>query len=129
MSGQLPLREIARRKLPPKIIAPKENCPLNNSSRTIAPQESCTWKITLWKIAPEENLPPPPPHLVHSFDWKPFLLLEVIVFTDFVVFKDHLIAISGYLYIEIHHVQIKYTKVAIFQRFNYLFFEYNHNRN
>ena len=36
---------------------------------------------------------------VHSFQWKPFLLVEVIVFIDFVVFKDHLITMSGYLFI------------------------------
>ena len=35
---------------------------------------------------------------VHSFWCKPFLLVETIVSIDFVVFKDHLIAISGYLY-------------------------------
>ena len=35
---------------------------------------------------------------VYSFWWKPFLLLEAIVFIDFMVFKDQLIAISEYLY-------------------------------
>ena len=34
---------------------------------------------------------------VHSFQWKQFLLVEAIVFIDFVVFKDQLIVISGYL--------------------------------
>ena len=35
---------------------------------------------------------------VHSFCWEPFLLVEAIVFIDFMVFKDQLIAISQYLY-------------------------------
>ena len=37
-------------------------------------------------------------HPVHSFWWKPFVLLEAIVFINFTVFKDQLIAISEYLY-------------------------------
>ena len=35
---------------------------------------------------------------VHSFLWKPFILVEAIVFIDFMVFKDQLIAISKYLH-------------------------------
>ena len=35
---------------------------------------------------------------VHSFWWKPFRLVEAIVFINFMVFKDQLIAISEYLY-------------------------------
>ena len=35
---------------------------------------------------------------MHSFKWKPFLLVGAIVFIDFVVFKDHLITISRYLH-------------------------------
>ena len=34
---------------------------------------------------------------VHSFRWNPFLLLEAIVFINFMVFKDQQIAISEYL--------------------------------
>ena len=34
---------------------------------------------------------------VHSFWWKPFRLVEAIVFINFMVFKDQLIAISEYL--------------------------------
>ena len=37
-------------------------------------------------------------HSVHSFWWKPSLLLEAIVFISFMVFKGKLIAISEYLY-------------------------------
>ena len=35
---------------------------------------------------------------VYSFWRKPFLLVETIVFINFMVFKDQLIAISEYLY-------------------------------
>ena len=35
---------------------------------------------------------------VHSFWWKPFRLVKAIVFIDFMVFKDQLIAVSEYLY-------------------------------
>ena len=36
--------------------------------------------------------------VVHSFWWRPFLLVEATVFINFMVFKDQLIAISEYLY-------------------------------
>ena len=36
--------------------------------------------------------------VVHSFWWRPFLLVEATVFINFMVFEDQLIAISEYLY-------------------------------
>ena len=46
----------------------------------------CLWPYAIVCISvsiPSSKTPP-----VHSFWWKPFLLAEVIVFIDFVVFKD-----------------------------------------
>ena len=53
---------------------------------------------------------------VHSFWWKPFLLVEAIGFINFMVFKDQLIAISERLYTP---CVVKYIKVTIFQKSDY----------
>ena len=88
---------IAPQIIGPRTIAPDDNCPRKKNPPPLnnCPPENCTCEIAPWTIAAGENPPTSSCAL---------LLVEAIPSSRshclywFVVFKDHLIAISGYVY-------------------------------